>query len=47
MYLTAPKQNNRLVGDLGGGIPLNTDENTPIASYLEPLIEQYNQDVND
>lgn len=47
MYLTAPKQNNRLVGDLGGGIPLNPDENTPIASYLEPLIEQYNQDVND
>lgn len=44
-YLTAPEQNNKLVGDLGGGIPLNPDENTTMAEYLKPLVEQYNKDV--
>lgn len=44
-FLTAPKQNNRLVGDLGGGIPLNPDSDTKVASYLQPLINQYSADI--
>jgi len=41
MYLTAPQNNNRLIGDLKGGIPLNPDENTVIADYLTDLNDIY------
>ncbi len=44
-FLTAPAQNNRLVGDLGGGIPLNPDNSTKMADYLKPLVNQYNDDI--
>lgn len=47
MYLTAPEQNNRLVGDLGGGIPLNPDEDTEISSYLTDVVEMYAEDSKD
>ena len=46
-FLTAPEQNNRLVGDLKGGIPLNPDSSTELASYLTPLMNQYNEDRKD
>lgn len=45
MYLTAPQNNNRLIGDLKGGIPLNPDETTEIAPYLVDLIDIYNADI--
>lgn len=45
MFLTAPKQNNRLIGDLKGGIPLNPDSSVKLASYLQPLVEKYNSDI--
>lgn len=45
MFLTAPQYNNRLIGDLKGGIPLNPSEDYEIADYLKPLIEQYDQDM--
>ena len=45
MFLTAPEQNNRLIGDLKGGIPLNPSEDYKLADYIEPLIEIYNQDL--
>lgn len=44
MYLTAPENNNRLIGDLKGGIPLNPDENTEIAPYLQDLLDIYTAD---
>ena len=43
-FLTAPEQNNRMVGDLKGGIPLNPSDDMEIADYLKPLAEQYNKD---
>lgn len=46
-YLTAPEQNNRMVGDLKGGIPLNPDSNYEIQDYLKPLLEQYNEDLKE
>lgn len=47
MYITAPENNNRLIGDLGGGIPLNPSEETVIAPYLQELLDIYNADVQD
>ena len=47
MFLTAPEQTNRLVGDLGGGIPLNPDENTEISSYLQDVTAMYAEDSQD
>lgn len=44
-YLTAPEQNNKLIGDLKGGIPLNPSSNYKLADYIEPLIEVYNEDM--
>ncbi|MCU0104141.1 ABC transporter substrate-binding protein [Acholeplasma vituli] len=44
MFLTAPQNNNRLIGDLKGGIPLNPDSETAIAPYLQDLLEIYTQD---
>lgn len=45
MFLTAPENNNRLIGDLKGGIPLNPDSNTEIAPYLQDLVDIYNSDI--
>lgn len=45
MFLTAPEQNNRLIGDLKGGIPLNPTDDVELASYLEPLIDTYYKDI--
>ena len=45
MYLTSPKQNNRLIGDLKGGIPLNPGSDYQLADYLKPLVEQYDKDI--
>lgn len=44
-YLTAPEQNNRMVGDLKGGIPLNPSDDFELASYLTPLLATYNSDI--
>lgn len=44
-FLTAPEQNNRLIGDLKGGIPLNPNPEYKLADYIEPLIEIYNSDM--
>lgn len=44
-YLTAPKQNNKLIGDLKGGIPLNPTDDYELADYIKPLIKLYNQDM--
>lgn len=46
-FLTAPKQNNRLIGDLKGGIPLNPTADYELAPYLNPLVDQYNKDILD
>ena len=46
-YLTAPAQNNRLIGDLGGGIPLNPDDDTEIKPYLTSLLDMYYEDCKD
>ncbi len=45
MYLTAPAQNNRLIGDLKGGMPLNPDENYELAPHLKGLNDAYQEDV--
>lgn len=45
MYLTAPEQNNQLIGDLKGGIPLNPTSEDSLASYLQPLVKVYNSDM--
>lgn len=47
MFLTAPQNNNRLIGDLKGGIPLNPDESTEIAPYLQSLLDIYTNDKKD
>lgn len=44
MFLTAPENNNRLIGDLKGGIPLNPNSETKIAPYLQDLLTVYEQD---
>ena len=44
-YLTAPEQNNKLIGDLKGGIPLNPSKDYELADYIEPLIDIYNSDM--
>lgn len=44
MFLTAPENNNRLIGDLQGGIPLNPAEDTAIAPYLQNLLDIYTTD---
>ena len=45
MYLTSPQQNNRLIGDLKGGIPLNPSNDYELSSFLKPLVEQYDKDI--
>jgi hypothetical protein len=44
-FLTAPAQNNRLIGDLKGGLPLNPTDDYKLEDYLLPLLEQYNKDI--
>ncbi len=44
MFLTAPAQNDRMVGDLGGGIPLNPQSADVVPQYLRPLYEIYDAD---
>lgn len=43
MFLTSPTYNNRMIGKLAGGIPL--DPSAQIESYLQPLVDMYNEDV--
>ena len=45
MFLTAPAQNNRLIGDLKGGIPLNPSDDYQLEDYLKPLVAKYDQDL--
>lgn len=45
MYLTAPAQNNRLIGDLKGGIPLNPGSDYQLEDYLKPLVAKYDEDL--
>lgn len=47
MYLTAPEQNNRLINELGVGIPLNPTNKEDLPSYLLPLVEAYEQDIEE
>jgi len=47
MYLTAPEQNNRLINELGVGIPLNPTDKSAIPSYLHPIIEAYEADLSE
>ncbi|MDY4675818.1 MAG: extracellular solute-binding protein [Candidatus Borkfalkiaceae bacterium] len=47
MFLTAPKQNNRLIGDLGGGIPLNPESEESVPEYLRPVLKMYLDDSKD
>lgn len=47
MFLTAPENNNRLIGDLKGGIPLNPNASTEIAPYLQDLLDIYTKDKED
>jgi len=44
MFLTAPTQNNRMIGDLKGGIPLNPTADFQFEEYLKPLITIYEAD---
>lgn len=43
MFLTAPANNNRLIGDLKGAIPL--DPNATVDDYLQPLVDMYKADL--
>ncbi len=46
MYLTAPEQNNRLIGDLKCGVPLNpTNPDEQMSQYVKPLYDIYNNDL--
>lgn len=45
MYLTAPEQNNRLIGDLKGGMPLNPSPDFELAPHLELLNKYYWEDI--
>ncbi len=47
MFLTAPEQNNRLIGDLGGGIPLNPETEESVPQYLRPVLNMYLEDSKD
>ena len=47
MFLTAPKQNNKLIGDLGGGIPLNPETEESVPAYLRPVLKMYLEDSKD
>lgn len=46
MYLTAPEQNNRLIGDLKGGMPLNPSSDFKIADHLVNLNNAYWNDID-
>lgn len=42
-YLTAPENNNRLINDLGLGLPLSSE--AEINPLFQPLVEMYNEDL--
>jgi len=42
MFLTSKEQNNRLINEHGGGIPLNPNENLP--AYLKEINDKYQAD---
>lgn len=46
MYLTAPEQNNRLIGDLKGGMPLNPTSDYKLADHLTNLNKAYWEDID-
>jgi len=46
MYLTAPEQNNRLINELGVGIPLNPTDKKDLPTYLQPLVAAYEEDLS-
>ncbi len=46
MYLTAPEQNNRLIGDLKGGMPLNPTSDYKLADHLVNLNKAYWDDID-
>lgn len=46
-FLTAPAQNNRLIGDLKGGLPLNPTADYKLEDYLVPLHQQYVEDIKE
>jgi multiple sugar transport system substrate-binding protein len=43
-FLTATDQNNRLIGDLKGGIPLNPGSDYEMSDALKTLTDYYNED---
>lgn len=45
MYLTAPENNNRLIGDLKGGMPLNPTPDYQLVDHIKPLSDVYQQDL--
>lgn len=45
MFLTAPEQNNRMIGDLKGGMPLNPSDDFELAPHLQGLNDIYWQDI--
>jgi len=47
MFLTAPAQNNRLINELGVGIPLNPTNTGDLASYLQPIVKAYESDLEE
>ena len=44
-FLTAPQNNERLINDLGLGLPLSSD--AEVNSLFQPLVEMYNEDLED
>lgn len=44
-FLTAPQNNNRLINDLGRGLPL--DSTGEVNDLFKPLVEIYNEDIKD
>lgn len=43
MFLTAPQNNNRLIGDKGNSLPISSD--APVPELLRPLVDLYNADL--
>ncbi len=43
MFLTTPENNNRMIGDLAGAIPLSPT--AEVEEYLMPLVEAYAEDL--
>ncbi len=45
-FLTAPQNNDRMINDLGFGLPIST-ESENINPLFQPLVDMYNQDLQD